>query len=89
MSKQVGATQVKEARCYLWVPLYKASCTCHGCNSFQAHSCLCSFFLFYLLLLFSFLFSAQEIIRGHCPGVVASGDSVTHKYFHRNEKVDS
>jgi hypothetical protein len=47
-----------------------------------------SFLLFHFLLLFSFFF-AQEIIRGHCPGVVTSGDSVTHKYFHRNEKVGS
>jgi hypothetical protein len=44
------------------------------------------FLFFYLLLLFFFV---QELIRGHCPGVVTSGDSVTHKYFHRNEKVGS
>jgi hypothetical protein len=43
-------------------------------------------FIFFL----SFIaFFAQELIRGHCPGMVTSGDSVTHKYFHRNEKVGS
>jgi hypothetical protein len=42
------------------------------------------FYFFYLLLLF-----VQELIRGHCPGVVTSGDNVTHKYFHRNEKAGS
>jgi hypothetical protein len=44
--------------------------------------------LFILLSFIAFLF-VQELIRGHCPGVVTSGDSVTHKYFHRNEKVGS
>jgi hypothetical protein len=45
-------------------------------------------FVISFFIAFFFLF-AQEIIRGHCPGVVTSGDSVTHKYFHRNEKVGS
>jgi hypothetical protein len=49
---------------------------------FQAHSCL----LFFSFIL---LFFIQELIRGHCPGMVTSGDNVTHKYFHRNEKVGS
>jgi hypothetical protein len=42
--------------------------------------------LFILLSFIAFLF-VQELIRGHCLGVVTSGDSVTHKYFHRNEKA--
>jgi hypothetical protein len=54
---------------------------------FQAHSCL--LFLFFLFFHFLLLFFVQELIRGHCPGVVTSGDNVTHKYFHRNEKVGS
>jgi hypothetical protein len=45
-------------------------------------------FIISFFIAFFFLFS-QEIIRGHCPGVVTSGDSITHKYFHRNEKVGS
>jgi hypothetical protein len=49
-----------------------------------------AFILFVILSFIAFFFSfAQEIIRGHCPGVVTSGDSVTHKYFHRNEKAGS
>jgi hypothetical protein len=45
-------------------------------------------FVLYSFILYYFFF-AQELIRGHCPGVVTSGDSVTHKYFHINEKVGS
>jgi hypothetical protein len=55
-------------------------------HSSQSHSCLYSFYSF---IAFLFLFFVQELIRGHCPGVVTSGGSVTHKYFHRNEKVGS
>jgi hypothetical protein len=42
---------------------------------------------FYSFILYCFFF--KRLIRGHCPGVVTSGDSVTHKYFCRNEKVGS
>jgi hypothetical protein len=38
-------------------------------------------------ILYSYCFFFKKLIRGHCLGVVTSGDSVTHKYFHRNEKV--
>jgi hypothetical protein len=44
------------------------------------------FLPFYSFIAFLFLF-VQELIRGHCPGVVTSGGSVTHKYFHRNERL--
>jgi hypothetical protein len=30
-------------------------------------------------ILYSYCFSFKKLIRGHCPGVVTSGDSVTHK----------
>jgi hypothetical protein len=41
-------------------------------------------------ILHSFIsFSFKNLIRGHCPGMVTSGGNVTHKYFHRNEKVGS
>jgi hypothetical protein len=36
------------------------------------------YFIFYCSF---FLFSSQDIIRGHCPGMVTNGDSVTHKTF--------
>jgi hypothetical protein len=47
------------------------------------------FIIFVILSFIAFSFFVQELIRGHCPGVVTSGGSVTHKYFHRNEKVGS
>jgi hypothetical protein len=57
---------------------------------FQARSCLYSFLalFFYLLFLLLFLF-IQELTRGHCLGMVTRADSVTHKYFHRDEKAGS
>jgi hypothetical protein len=43
------------------------------------------FFLYFLfLLLFLFI---QGLTRGHCLSVVTIDDSVTHKYFHKDEKV--
>jgi hypothetical protein len=46
--------------------------------------------LFFLsLFAFSFLFLFQGLTRGHCLGVVTRADSVTHKHFHRNDKVGS
>jgi hypothetical protein len=46
--------------------------------------------LFFPLFVFSssFLF-IQGLTRGHCLGMVTRADSVTHKYFHRDEKVGS
>jgi hypothetical protein len=52
---------------------------------FQARSCLFILFIFFLLL---FLF-IQGLTRGHCLGMVTRADSVTHKYFHRDEKAGS
>ena len=31
--------------------------------------------------LYSYYFFFKKLIRGHCPGVVASGGNVTHKHF--------
>jgi hypothetical protein len=45
-------------------------------------------FLFYFLFLLLFLF-IQGLTGGHCLGMVTRADSVTHKYFHRDEKVGS
>ena len=45
----------------------------------QAHSCLYSFICFFV----------QELTRGHRLDMVTTADSVTHKYFHRDEKVGS
>jgi hypothetical protein len=43
-------------------------------------------FISFFLLLFLFI---QGLTRGHCLGMVTRADSVTHKYFHRDEKVGS
>jgi hypothetical protein len=51
-----------------------------------------AFILFLLYFLFSFSSSfsfIQGLTRGHCLGMVTRADSVTHKYFHRDEKVGS
>jgi hypothetical protein len=53
---------------------------------FQAHSFLYSFYSCFILL---FAFFVQELTRGHCLGMVTRADSVTHKYFHRDEKASS
>jgi hypothetical protein len=57
---------------------------------FPSPSCLyflsCFILLFAFLLLFLFI---QELTRGHCLGMVTRADSVTHKYFHRDEKAGS
>jgi hypothetical protein len=52
---------------------------------FQAHFCLYSFYSFYSFI----CFFVQNLIRGHCLGMVTRADSVTHKYFRRDEKVGS
>ena len=34
-----------------------------------------------LLYFYLISFSFKRLVRGHCPGVVTSGDNVTHKHF--------
>jgi hypothetical protein len=46
------------------------------------------FMPFYSYLFIAFFFF-QETNQGTLPGVVTNGGSVTHKYFHRNEKAGS
>jgi hypothetical protein len=86
MSKHVGAVRAKDAKMLPMGAFVEGEFYLSWMHFFQAHFCLLFFFLllFYLLLLL-----VQELIRGHYPGMVTSGDSVTHKYFHKNEKVDS
>jgi hypothetical protein len=55
---------------------------------FQAHSCHYSFLTLFFCLPFLLLFLfIQGLTRGHCLGMVTKADSVTHKYFHRDEMV--
>jgi hypothetical protein len=43
-----------------------------------------------LFLFIAFLsFLLQGLTRGHCLGMVTRADSVTHWYFHRNDKAGS
>jgi hypothetical protein len=46
------------------------------------------FILSLFFITFSF-FLFQGLTRGHCLGVVTRADSVTHKYFHRDDKAGS
>jgi hypothetical protein len=46
-------------------------------------------FAFIFLLLLLFLFLLQGLTRGHCLGLVARADSVTHWYLRRNDKAGS
>jgi hypothetical protein len=43
------------------------------------------FFIFFI----TFYFLFQGITGGHYLGVVTRADSVTHKYFHRDDKASS
>jgi hypothetical protein len=49
------------------------------------------FFLLYsfICFFFFFFFFIQGLTKGHYLGMVTRDDSVTHKYFHRDEKVGS
>jgi hypothetical protein len=85
MSKHVGAVRAKDAKVLPVGAFVEGELYLSWMHSFQAHSCLYSFYSF--ILFFSFF--VQELIRGHCLGMVTRADSVTHKYFHRNEKVGS
>jgi hypothetical protein len=54
-------------------------------QSFQAHSCLYFVYSFHSFI----FFFVQNLIRVHCLGMVTRADNITHKYFHRDEKVGS
>jgi hypothetical protein len=71
----MGAVMTGECMAYLWVPLKRVSCTLSWMQMFPS-----PFNAFYLFLI-AFFFSFKRLVRGHCPGVVTSGDNVTHKHF--------
>ena len=41
-----------------------------------------------LLPLYLIAFSFKKLVRGHRPGVVTSGDNVTHKHFTNMRRLD-
>jgi len=56
---------------------------------FQARSFLYSFSCFILLFFLLLFLFIQGLTRGHCLGLVAKDDSVTHWYLRRNDKASS
>jgi hypothetical protein len=48
-----------------------------------------AFILFIPFFILLFAFFVQELTKGHCLGMVTRVDSVTHKYFRKNEKAGS
>jgi hypothetical protein len=82
MSKHVGGMKAKDAKVLPVGAFVEGELYLSQMHFFQAHSFLYSFIIF-------FFFFVQELIRGHCLGMVTRADSVTHKYFHRDEKVGS
>jgi hypothetical protein len=70
----MGAVITGKCKAYLWVPLKRVSCTLSWMQMFPSPF---NPFIFYSYLFFSF----KILVRGHYPGVVTSGDNVTHKHF--------
>jgi hypothetical protein len=83
MSKHVGAMMAKDAKVLPVGAFVEGELSLSWMHFFQAHSCLYSFYSFFIC------FFVQKLIRGHCLGMVTRADSVTHKYFRRDEKVGS
>jgi hypothetical protein len=48
-----------------------------------------AFYSFLYLLFVLFILFIQGLIGGHYLGVVTRADSVTHKFFHRDDKAGS
>jgi hypothetical protein len=102
--KVLEKTSSKPCKWVMWSRDVQA-CGCsedQGCKSVTC-GCLCrrrvvpvmdAFFpsLFLPLFFYSFIlfcFFVQELIRGHCLGMVTKVGNVTHKHFYRDEKVGS
>jgi hypothetical protein len=69
-----------KCRACLWVPLKRVSCILLWMQMF-----LSPFNAFFALCLIAFSF--KRIVGGHYPGVVTSGDSVTHKHFTKKRRL--
>jgi hypothetical protein len=69
----MGAVMTGECMAYLWVPLKRVSCTLSWMQMFPSP--------FMPFIFLSYFFSFKRLVRGHCPGMVTSGDNVTHKHF--------
>jgi hypothetical protein len=74
MLGKLGAVMTRKCMAYPWVPLKRVSCTLSWLQMLP--SPFNALLPFYLIV-----FSFKKIVVGHFPGVVTSGDSVTHKHF--------
>ena len=84
MFKHVAAVKAKDAKVLPVGAFVEGELYLSQMHFFQAHSCLYSFYSFIL-----FFFFIQELIRGHCLGMVTRDDNVTHKLFCRYENDGS
>ena len=41
----------------------------------------------FLLIFFLFIFLFKRIARGHCPGIITSGENVTHTHFTKMRRL--
>jgi hypothetical protein len=82
MSKHVGEIMAKDAKVLLVGAFVEGELSLSWMQFFQPHSFLYSFYSF-------ICFFVQKLIRGHYLGMVTRSDNVTHKYFHKDEKVGS
>jgi hypothetical protein len=80
----VGAVKPKDAKVLPVGAFVEGEVYLSWMHSFHAHFCLYSFYSFIL-----FCFFVEELMRGHYLGMVTKADSVTHKYFQRDEKAGS
>jgi hypothetical protein len=83
MSKHVGAMMAKGEKMLPMGAFVEGELSLSWKHFFQAHSCLDYLYSFYSFICFFF----QELIRGHCLGMVTRAASITHKYFCRDEKA--
>jgi hypothetical protein len=78
---EMGAVIIDKCMAYLWVHLKRVSCTLSWMQNFSK-----PIHAFYFLFLFTFSF--KRLVRGYFPGVVTSGDNVTHKHFTEIRRLD-
>ena len=71
--RAVGAVMTWKCMAYLWVPLKRVRCNLSWMKMFPSP------FMPFIFILIAFSF--KKLVRGYCPGVVASGGNVTHNHF--------
>jgi hypothetical protein len=74
MFGKMGTVMTGKCMAFLWVPLKRVSCSLSWVKMFPSSF---NYFLPFYLIYFSF----KRIVGGHYPGMVTSGDNITHKHF--------